>query len=972
MTLEEKLAQLGSIWVFEILDARPRRARQGAASASGAGIGQITRVAGATSFAMPVVAALANEIQRFLVEETRLGIPAIVHEECLHGLVARDAVCFPQSIGLAAAWDPELLEALASSFARQLRAMGAHQGLAPIFDVARDPRWGRIEETYGEDPYLIAALGVAYVRGLQEGAGAPVLATGKHMVGHGLPEGGMNRAPAHIGPRELRDVYLWPFEAAVREAGMRSMMHAYEDVDGVPCVASRELFTTTLRDEWGFDGIVVSDYAGIDELVESHAIVGDLGAAAALALEAGIDVELPSTAAYGAPLAQALADGRVDPALVDRAVARVLAVKFELGLFEAPYVDAAGRASAARGPTAPWPARRPARRSSCSRTTGRCRCATTCATIAVIGPNADSARNLLGDYAHVAHIETLLEMRARTRSASRSPTTSACPTSSRTARRSSTRSASAAPAAPRSASPPGGDVLDAERRARSRRRPTAARGADVAIVVVGERSGLTLECTCGEMRDRMELTLPGRQEELVAAVAATGTPVVLVLVAGRPLAIPEAAASARPPWSTRGCRATRGRRAIAEILFGDAEPGGKLPVTVPRHVGQIPIYYAHKPSGGRSHWHGDYVDGSHLPLWPFGHGLSYTRFALHGPELDRTTLALGDEVAIGVEVENVGEREGDEVVQLYVRDEEASVTRPVKELRGFRRVRLAPGRAPPRDLPPGRRAARLHRPRRPARARARPRAADGRHVLDRPALSGRRRAHGRGRRPRAALALPDRGRRRLIVARRNRVTPLSELVADPARGLVYGNRGCLHDAGGQIRRRYAGRRWIACRLRFRGWHRTPLLQPGRFTELFFLDEATAMAAGHRACALCRREDYDRLVALWRELHPGQVGADAMDAAAARRARRGGHARAAPSRGAARRPARRRPSSCATARPGWCAERELLAWTPAGYARARARGPRASGAVVITPPSLVEVLRAGWQGAVPLLHPSAAG
>ena len=409
MTLEEKLAQLGSIWVFEVLDGdrvEPGKAQE----RLGAGIGQITRVAGATSFEMPVVAALANEIQRFLVEDTRLGIPAIVHEECLHGLVARDAVCFPQSIGLAAAWDPELLEALASSFARQLRAMGAHQGLAPIFDVARDPRWGRIEETYGEDPYLIAALGVAYVRGLQEGGGAPVLATGKHMVGHGLPEGGMNRAPAHIGARELRDVYLWPFEAAVREAGMRSMMHAYEDVDGVPCVASRELFTTTLRDEWGFDGIVVSDYAGIDELVESHAIVGDLGAAAALALEAGIDVELPSTAAYGAPLAQALAAGDVDPALVDRAVARVLAVKFELGLFEAPYVDAA----AARPPleTDRVLARDAARASIVLlENDGTLPLRDDLATIAVIGPNADSARNLLGDYAHVAHIETLLEMR---------------------------------------------------------------------------------------------------------------------------------------------------------------------------------------------------------------------------------------------------------------------------------------------------------------------------------------------------------------------------------------------------------------------------------------------------------------------------------------------------------------------------------------------------------------------------------
>jgi beta-glucosidase len=686
MTLEEKLAQLGSIWVFEVLDG-DRLEHGKAQERLGPGIGQITRVAGATSFAMPVVAALANEIQRFLVERTRLGIPAIIHEECLHGLVARDAVCFPQSIGLAAAWDPHLLEALASSFARQLRAIGAHQGLAPIFDVARDPRWGRIEETYGEDPYLIAALGVAYVRGLQEGGGGPVLATGKHMVGHGLPEGGMNRAPAHIGTRELRDVYLWPFEAAVREAGMRSMMHAYEDVDGVPCVASRELFTTTLRDEWGFDGIVVSDYAGIDELVESHAIVGDLGAAAALALEAGIDVELPSTAAYGAPLAQALAAGAVDPALVDRAVARVLAVKFELGLFEAPYVDAA----AARPPLAADRAlARDAARASIVllENDGTLPLRDDLATIAVIGPNADNARNLLGDYAHIAHIETLLEMREN-------PIGFPVPhdldlsgeLDGRFTVLDAIRERCADGAEVRFAA--GGGVLDASD-AEIAEAADAARGADVAIVVVGERSGLTLDCTCGEMRDRMELTLPGRQEELVAAVAATGTPLVLVLVAGRPLGIPEAAQRAAAVLNA-WVPGDEGPAAITDVLFGDADPGGKLPVTVPRHVGQVPIHYAHKPSGGRSHWHGDYVDGSHLPLWPFGHGLSYTRFALHGPQLDRTTLALGDEVAIAVEVENVGERAGDEVVQLYVRDEEASVTRPVKELRGFRRVHLAAG-----------------------------------------------------------------------------------------------------------------------------------------------------------------------------------------------------------------------------------------------------------------------------------------
>jgi beta-glucosidase len=685
MTLEEKLAQLGSIWVFEILDGasvEPRRARE----RLGAGIGEITRVAGATSLEMPVVAALANEIQRFLVEHTRLGIPAIVHEECLHGVVARDAVCFPQSIGLAAAWDPELIEALASSFARRLRAMGAHQGLAPIFDVARDPRWGRIEETYGEDPYLIAALGVAYVRGLQEGAGAPVLATGKHMVGHGLPEGGMNRAPAHIGARELRDVYLWPFEAAVREAGMRAMMHAYEDVDGVPCVASRELLTTTLRDRWGFDGIVVSDYGGIDELVGSHAIVGDLEAAAVLALEAGIDVELPSTVAFGAPLARALADGRVDPALVDRAVARVLAVKFELGLFEQPYVDAA----AARRPLeADRALAREAARASVVllKNDGTLPLRDDLATIAVIGPNADSARNLLGDYAHIAHVETLLELRDNP---SGFPVPDDLSLSDELEGRTTILDgvrARARGAEVRFAA--GGGVLGASD-AEIEEAVAAARGADVAVVVVGERSGLTLDCTCGEMRDRMELTLPGRQEELAAAVAATGTPVVLVLVSGRPLAIAEAAERAAAVLNA-WVPGDEGPAAIAEILFGDADPGGKLPVTVARHVGQVPIHYAHKPSGGRSHWHGEYVDGSNLPLWPFGHGLSYTRFALRGPELDRTTLALGDELSISVDVENVGERSGDEVVQLYVRDEEASVTRPVKELRGFRRLRLAPG-----------------------------------------------------------------------------------------------------------------------------------------------------------------------------------------------------------------------------------------------------------------------------------------
>jgi beta-glucosidase len=687
MTPDEKLAQLGSLWVFEILDGTSVD-RGKAAARLGAGIGQITRVAGATNLELPAVAALANEIQRFLVQETRLGIPAIVHEECLHGFLARGAVCYPQSIGMAAAWDPALVETIAGRIARQMRSAGGHQALSPIFDVARDPRWGRIEETYGEDPYLVAALGTAYVRGLQ-GGDTSVLATGKHMVGHGVPEGGLNRAPAHIGPRELRDVFLFPFEAAVRDAGMRSMMHAYEDVDGVPCVASRSLFTDLLRDEWGFDGIVVSDYAGIDELATSHAIVQDLSAAAALSLGAGIDVELPSTAAYGAPLASALADGRVDQALVDRSVARVLRVKFELGLFEQPFVepravvvpDASERALASEAARASM---------VLVENDGTLPLRGGLSRVAVIGPNADSARNLLGDYAHVAHIETLIEMRSGT-SGSGFMAPESLDLNDDLASRPTILDAirERCPDPTDVVYAPGCGLVDGSDEEIEQAVAAAVR-ADVAIVVVGEKSGLTSDCTCGETRDRLELTLPGRQEELVAAVAATGTPVVLVVVAGRPLAI-EAAAARCAAVLLAWCPGDEGPGAVADVLFGDVSPGGKLPVTVPRHVGQIPIHYAHKPSGGRSHWHDDYVDGSHLPLWPFGHGLSYTRFEVSGLRVDSATIDSGGEVSIGVDVANVGEREGDEVVQLYVRDVEASVTRPVKELRGFARVRLAAG-----------------------------------------------------------------------------------------------------------------------------------------------------------------------------------------------------------------------------------------------------------------------------------------
>jgi beta-glucosidase len=466
-------------------------------------------------------------------------------------------------------------------------------------------------------------------------------------------------------------------------------MHAYDEIDGVPCIASRELFTDILRDAWGFDGVAVTDYSGIEELVRSHRLVDDLAAAAALVLEAGIDAELPSTAAYGEPLRRALEAGLVGPEAVDRAVARVLRTKVGLGLFERPYVDAAAASSDDAEDRAL--ALELARRSLVLlRNDGILPLPKDLRTVAVIGPNADSARNLLGDYAHVVHIESLLEMRDGP-----NPFGFPIPTDLGDVEDLGGRSTILTAIASRVSDStevrfaPGCGILGGDD-AGIVEAVEVARGADAAILVVGERSGLTHDCTCGESRDRLELSLSGRQEELVGAVAATGTPVVLVVVSGRPLALGSAAERSSAvlfAWVP----GEEGPEAVADAVFGDVNPGGKLPVTMPRHVGQVPIHYAHKPTGGRSHWKQEYVDGSHRPLWPFGHGLSYSSFGLRDLELDRPDLPTDGELGVAVELENTGDREGDEVVQLYVRDEGASVTRPVKELRGFARVRLAAG-----------------------------------------------------------------------------------------------------------------------------------------------------------------------------------------------------------------------------------------------------------------------------------------
>ncbi|MEN3537398.1 glycoside hydrolase family 3 N-terminal domain-containing protein [Microbispora sp. ZYX-F-249] len=692
MTREEKLAQLGSVWAFSLMDGG-RYSEERAQTVLRHGLGHVTRVAGATNLKAVQVARAANAIQRFLVTRTRLGIPAIVHEEVCSGLMAREATIFPQAIGVASTWEPELNRRLADAVRAQMRAMGSHQGLSPVLDVVRDPRWGRTEETYGEDPYLVARMGVAFVRGLQGDCPAEgVIATAKHFVGYGASEGGLNWAPAHLPPRLLREVYLYPFEAAVREAGLQSVMAGYHELDGIPCHANRELLTEVLRGEWGFTGTVVSDYFAVDDLHSYHRFAEDKRQAAAAALTAGTDVELPATDAYADALARALDAGEVGEGEVDEAVARVLRHKFELGLFENPYVDETAVAVTVNAERHREVALETARRSLVLlKNEGILPLRPAAGTVALIGPNADSARHLLGDYSFAAHVESLLEARERKGLLGQTMTvpddlemeesTDGVPT---------VRDELTARLGDRVRYAHGCDVIDASRDGFGEA-VAAAAAADVAVLVLGDRSGLTTRATTGESRDRSSLELPGVQEDLVRAVVATGTPVVAVLVAGRPVGgdfLHEECAAVLMAWLP----GQTGARAIAEVLLGEVNPSGKLPISYPRSVGQIPVFYGHKVSGGRSHWHGDYVDSPVSPRYPFGHGLGYAPFVVENVTLDRAEVAAGDSVTVEVTVANTGDRAGEEVVQLYIRDPQASVTRPVLELKSFARVSAGPGR----------------------------------------------------------------------------------------------------------------------------------------------------------------------------------------------------------------------------------------------------------------------------------------
>lgn len=692
MTPDEKIAQLTSHWVYELQDEQGFSETK-AAALLGQGIGQITRVGGASTLAPQAIARMGNTIQAFLVQHTRLGIPAILHEECCSGYMAQGATCFPQMIGVASTWQPELLEQMMREVRAQLLAVGARQGLAPVLDIVRDSRWGRVEETFGEDPTLVAQLGVAYVRGLQgESLRDGVMATAKHFPGHGISEGGLNCAPVHLGAREMREVFLLPFEAVIREAHVASAMNAYCEVDGVVVAASRPLMTDLLRAELGFDGLVVSDYSAIRMIHDYHHLAANASTAASFALQAGIDVELPTTECYGAPLREAVAVGAISEALLDVSVERVLRKKFELGLFENPFVDEALVLTVYETLAQRELARKIATHSIVllKNDDAVLPLAKTIPTLAVIGPSAASARNLFSDYSHPAHIETLLarapELSAQLQShlqpngllegSVRAPTVL---DAIRERVSAETRVLYA----------PGCAINDADRSGFAQA-VEIARTADAVVLVVGDKSGLTRDCTVGEFRDRAELDLPGVQPELVAAVAAAGKPTVVVLVNGRPLAISWIAEHI-PAIIEAWLPGEEGGAAIAEVLLGDANPGGKLPMTFPRAVGQVPLYYNHKPSGGRSRPLGDYVSLATSPLFAFGHGLSYTQFEYSNLRIEPRAIPTDGAVTIRVDIQNVGARAGDEVVQLYVRDEVASIPRPVQELKAFQRLSLAPG-----------------------------------------------------------------------------------------------------------------------------------------------------------------------------------------------------------------------------------------------------------------------------------------
>lgn len=693
MTLEEKIAQMQCTWQAktEIQDAKGEFSAAKAQKAWPHGLGMVGRpsdrqlgqAAGAGDTGGHAnrnaleTATYTNAVQKWAVEQTRLGIPLFMHEEALHGYVARDATSFPQAIGIASSFDTDLTTKIFSVAAREMRARGANLALAPVVDVAREPRWGRIEETYGEDPYVCGEIGKAAIIGFAgtdpKLAKDKVLVTLKHMTGHGQPESGTNIGPAEVSERTLREEFFPPFEKAIKETNVGCVMPSYNEIGGVPSHANNWLLHKVLRDEWGFKGITVSDYFGINELITRHKLVATPKEAALRAIKAGVDVETPDGLAYKT-LGELVQEKRVSEAEIDVVVRRILTLKFQAGLFEQPYVDAKAADGLTAAPDAVALARLAATRTPVllkndkgvlpldGKKVGKLLLIGTHAKDTPIGGYSDHPR-------HVVSIFDGLQAEAKAQGFSLAYSEGVRITDSRVWGADEIKF-----------TPP---EVNAKLIAAA---VEAAKSADTIVMVLGDNEQTSREAWAdNHLGDRDSLDLLGQQNDLARAIFALGKPTVVFLLNGRPLSInllAEKADAIIEGWYM----GQETGYAAAELLFGRANPGGKLPVSIARSVGQLPIFYNHKPSARRG-----YIDGSTKPLYPFGFGLSYTTFAISEPRLTKASIGVSDSTKVEVDVTNTGKRAGDEVVQIYIRDDVSSVTRPVLELKAFKRVTLQPG-----------------------------------------------------------------------------------------------------------------------------------------------------------------------------------------------------------------------------------------------------------------------------------------
>ncbi len=684
MTLEEKIAQMGGAWENKqfhpdskdlFVDDKGAFLPDHAEVLLKNGVGEMSRPSENRS--PRAMAEFTNTMQRWLKEHTRLGIPVLYHEECLHGHAAPKGTSYPSPIGLASTWDPSLVFDIFTATAAEVRARGAQQCLTPVLDLARDPRWGRTEETYGEDPYLVSRLGVSAIQGFQGVGpiidGSHVLATAKHFAVHGQPEGGTNVAPGNYSERVIREYFLKPFEAAVKEGHVKSVMASYNEIDGIPSHSNKHLLDDILRQEWGFKGVLVSDYFGIAELVRVHHVAASNEAAAKIALESGVDLELPFVEGY-ATLVDQVKQGKISEAYLDRAVARILRVKFLAGLFDNPYVDPDYAEKITNNPEHQKLALKAAHEAIVllkNQNNLLPLDKTKYKKIAVIGPNAADVH--LGGYSGAPDrgMSVLQGIKTKVGAATEVLYSEGC------------KITETFPDWDADKVVLGDPVLNAKRIQDAIK---VAEKADLVILALGGNEQTSREAWApNHQGDRDNLDLLGNQDELVKAILATGKTTVVFLQHGRPNSI-NFIAEKIPAIVEGWYLGQEGGTAIADVLFGDYNPGGKLPITVPRSTGQLPDYYYQKPSAKR-----EYLGSTTQPLYPFGWGLSYSTFKYANVRATPDSIGVEGTTKVSVDVTNTGRMAGDEVVQLYIRDEVSSVTRPVKELRGFRRVSLAPG-----------------------------------------------------------------------------------------------------------------------------------------------------------------------------------------------------------------------------------------------------------------------------------------